>query len=136
LDAGSWRLEAREGVRGRGGPREDGELSDRQSENSSRTSFHPFVRSQAVFSHSEDEIQSLSFHSLRFSPLHLFSPFLAKLLSASIVPLTASSLFLTLSLWLLLSHDSVSHIGNAHTHTHTHTKDSPPFRWPRAHLLE
>lgn len=33
---------------GKGG--RDGELSDRQSENSGRSSFHPFVCSQAVFS--------------------------------------------------------------------------------------
>lgn len=53
VDIGHWQLETcskRGLVGGRGCHQEDGELSNRQSENGARSSFHPFVCSQAVFS--------------------------------------------------------------------------------------
>lgn len=123
VDIGHWqavgRLAAGEWVGGRGRHQEDGWLSNRQSENSGRSSFHPFVWLTGSVLVCEDEIQSSSFHSLFFSPLHIAPPFL---FSASILlepTLPFFSIFFCLSFF--------STVASA-----TYTKDSPPFCLPRA----
>lgn len=99
---------ATEGVRGRGCHQEDGELSNRQSENSGGASCHPFVCSQAVFSPVKTKFNLPSFHLLFFSPLYITPPFPPKLFSASI------TLFFSLSGFVFLTTLSATSATHAH----------------------
>lgn len=94
LDTGSQRHAVIEVASGMGCRQEDVEWSNRQSENSSGSSFHLFVCSQAVFSPVKTKFNLHPF-------IHCYSPLSAsaaatptpKLLSASILPLHVVFLF-------------------------------------------
>lgn len=82
-----------ERVRGRGRHQEDGELSNRQSENSDRSSFHPFVCSEAVFSSVKTKFNLHPFIHIHFSlPSTLPHPF-AKTIFCYSPPFPFFSLF-------------------------------------------
>lgn len=124
LDTGSVGLAGRKKKKRRGLRQDDGGLSDRQSENSSRSTFHPFRSLAGGVLVCEGEIQSSSFHSSFLSPSTL--PYSLEEKNVLCPPphthtLTCSSLFLIrlpcLPFFLFLSTPSVTPAMHAHKKT-------------------